>query len=433
MPRAERRRRGLIALGALVGGGLSLAGAATAQQAQTPDKLAPRLESIERSLDATRQQKERLSGQTEAITSEIEVLNTQAVATAAAIQTQEIDVSALEDRIEALDDAAADKAAALDRRRSELAGLLSALLRLSRMPPEALLVMPDSPADTARRAMLLGATVPQVEERAAALRRDLDELAAVRGELARERESLAEATAALVAEQRRLARLIERKVALQQRTAAERRETDARLARLSRQATDIRDLIDRLVAARVAEETRRREAAEQARAAAIQAGRGQAEPPAPDPESAAAGMPAAGAAQAISRAQGALVYPVRGRILAGFGQAASAGPPVRGLTLETRPGAQVVAPFGGQVAYAGLFRTYGLILIIEHGEGYHTLLSGFGRIDAVVGQWVAAGEPVGSTEVPGTGTSKFYLELRRNGQPIDPLPWLAAPKEKVSG
>ncbi len=421
VPRTERPRGGLIALGALVSGAFALAGSATAQQAPTPDKLAPRLESIERSLDAARQRKERLSGETTAIAIELAALNIQAVAAAAAVQTQEAKVSALEDRIEALDNAAAAKGATLDQRRSELAGLLSALVRLSRMPPEALLVMPDSPADTARRAMLLGATVPQVEQRAAALRRDLDELAATRDQLAQERESLGQATAALSAEQLRLAGLIERKIALQRLTEAERRETEARLARLSRQATDIRDLINRLVAEREAEERRRREAAERA------------EQPAPAPAAVAAVAPAAGGARLISRAQGALVYPVRGRIVAGFGHAANAGPPVRGLTLETRPGAQVVAPFEGQVAYAGLFRTYGLILIIEHGEGYHTLLAGFGRIDAAVGQWVAAGEPVGSTEVPGTGTPKFYLELRRNGQPIDPLPWLAAPKEKVSG
>jgi septal ring factor EnvC (AmiA/AmiB activator) len=83
--------------------------------------------------------------------------------------------------------------------------------------------------------------------------------------------------------------------------------------------------------------------------------------------------------------------------------------------------------------FAGPFRTYGLILIIEHSEGYHTLLAGLGRIDAVVGQSVTTGEPVGTAGSAETGYPSIYVELRRNGQPIDPLPWLAPRNEKVSG
>jgi septal ring factor EnvC (AmiA/AmiB activator) len=83
--------------------------------------------------------------------------------------------------------------------------------------------------------------------------------------------------------------------------------------------------------------------------------------------------------------------------------------------------------------FAGPFRTYGLILIIEHSEGYHTLLAGLGRIDGTVGQSVVTGEPVGTAGSAETGNPSIYVELRRNGQPIDPLPWLAPRNEKVSG
>jgi len=124
---------------------------------------------------------------------------------------------------------------------------------------------------------------------------------------------------------------------------------------------------------------------------------------------------------------------VRGQVTLSFGQPGEAGQPHRGLTYETRPDAQIVAPFDGHVAYAGLFRGYGLILIIDHGEGYHTLLAGLGRIDAVAGQVVAAGEPVGAAGTPESGNPNIYVEFRRNGQPINPLPWLAARNEKVSG
>jgi septal ring factor EnvC (AmiA/AmiB activator) len=104
----------------------------------------------------------------------------------------------------------------------------------------------------------------------------------------------------------------------------------------------------------------------------------------------------------------------------------------KGITIETRSAAQVIAPYAGQVVFAGQFRGYGLLLIIEHGEGYHTLLAGMDRIDSTVGQRVVAGEPVGvmgQTE----GKPTLYVELRRNGQPVNPLPWLTARKDKVSG
>jgi septal ring factor EnvC (AmiA/AmiB activator) len=116
-----------------------------------------------------------------------------------------------------------------------------------------------------------------------------------------------------------------------------------------------------------------------------------------------------------------------------FGQPGDGGQPHRGLTIEARPGARLVAPLDGKIVFAGPFRTYGLILIIEHSEGYHTLLAGLGRIDGTVGQTVSTGEPVGIAGSAETGNPSIYVELRRNGQPIDPLPWLAPRNEKVSG
>jgi septal ring factor EnvC (AmiA/AmiB activator) len=92
----------------------------------------------------------------------------------------------------------------------------------------------------------------------------------------------------------------------------------------------------------------------------------------------------------------------------------------------------VVAPWDGRVEFAGPFRGYGQILIIEHGDGYHSLLAGLERIDVAVGQALVAGEPVGVVK-SGEGKPSLYLELRRHGQPIDPLPWLSLRDEKVTG
>lgn len=128
-----------------------------------------------------------------------------------------------------------------------------------------------------------------------------------------------------------------------------------------------------------------------------------------------------------------LRMPARGRIVRRYGQSGGTEGTSKGINIKARNGAQVVAPYDGQVVYAGPFRRYGQILIIEHGGRYHTLLAGLDRIDAVVGQWLLAGEPVGTLGSPPNGNPELYFELRRGGQPINPLPWMVTTGDKVRG
>lgn len=129
-----------------------------------------------------------------------------------------------------------------------------------------------------------------------------------------------------------------------------------------------------------------------------------------------------------------LAMPAAATLAAGWGMALpDTGEASKGLLLETRPSAQVVATFDGRVVYAGPFRRYGLILILEHSGRYHSLLAGLGRIDVVLGQWVVAGEPVGLMANPTEGKPALYLELRHNGQPIDPTPWFSTQLSKGEG
>ncbi len=440
-----------IALGAI----LLVGQEAYPQNAATPETLAPNLEEIERSIEATKSARERLAREAASIERELAQLRQRSIGIAAAIQaneTREADVLA---RIEALAELEAGQSAALEQRRIELVALIMALQRIARQPPESLLLAPESPIDTARRAKLLGHAVPRIEAKAADLSRAVSRLAATRAGLADERTALANNHDKLTADRRALATIIERKGQLHAETAAEQRVAQQRLDRLARQSGDVRELIARLVAERAqreAEERRRREvaarlasereaaerqaaerrsalerAAEEAARRERESAKRQASLPPPTPS------PALGAPGRLAEPQGQMVPPVRGKVVLGYGQPGDGGQNQRGATFETRPGAQVVAPYGGQIAFAGTFRTYGLILIIEHSEGYHSLLAGLGRIDTAVGQWVAAGEPVGAAEESGAVNPRFYVELRRNGQPIDPLPWLATLKEKESG
>ena len=129
---------------------------------------------------------------------------------------------------------------------------------------------------------------------------------------------------------------------------------------------------------------------------------------------------------------GAMTQPARGKLVQRFGQDTKTGSSAKGATFETRLRAQVVAPFDGKVVFAGPFKGYGQILIIQHGDAYHTLLAGMARVDAALGQLLLAGEPIGVMGSQEAGT-RLYVEVRRKGQPVNPLPWFTAARDKVRG
>jgi septal ring factor EnvC (AmiA/AmiB activator) len=142
----------------------------------------------------------------------------------------------------------------------------------------------------------------------------------------------------------------------------------------------------------------------------------------------------------FSDARGKLPLPAQGRRALTFGERTQFGGQSKGMVIETRPSAQVTSPCDGWVVYAGEFRSYGQLLIINAGDGYHVLLAGLSQIDVQPGQFVLTAEPVGtmsggqknSSSAP-VGGPVLYVELRKDGRPIDPDPWWASGQQKVQG
>lgn len=387
------------------------------------------LKSVEQELQRKREQDKVLAEREAALQKEIEALREQLVEAAAAARAHEHGVREHRQELARIESDEKEKVDALEGRRRQLSDLLMALARHARRPPEALVALPASPEDTIRSALLLAAAVPELEAEASTLKADVEELDAIRRAAAATREGLEKESRELAAGRNRLQALVAQRSKLQQETQAERRQAQADATRLAREAKDIKDLMERLEAERVSR------AAEAAKRAAEAARRKPAVPStAPAPPAArphgtteVAGLPRP-------------VAPVTGRLLSSFGSRGEGGSVNRGITLEVSSGTAVLAPFGGRVVYAGPFRDYGQLLIIEHGEGYHLLLAGLGRIDSALGESVLPGEPIGIVGNPagavaggGGFPSRLYLELRRNGRPIDPMPWLGASTDKVSG
>jgi septal ring factor EnvC (AmiA/AmiB activator) len=412
------------------------------------------LETLQREIDTTRERQLELEAQAAAARAEAEALRRKLIGTAARVQSFEADVSDSEARLQGLTGAEAVLTAQLERRRSEMADLLAALSRLDRHPPPALAVRPDDALASLRSALLLGAIVPELQADAQELRERLEQLAALRQGILDERVTLEATQTSLDAEREELQALLNRQEELQQKLTREAEAEQARAEALSRQATDLSDLIarleegaaNRLPAARPDPASRPApETVEPARPAPT------AQEPAPQeyamlrPPVAAPAMPSS---RLFSDARGLIRPPAAGAIVRTYGSETPGGGKAQGITISTRPDAQIVAPFDGRISYAGPFRQYGQLLIISVGEGYHILLAGMNRIDCVVGQNVLAGEPIGKMgaapagrdmssernagEQAGAGPA-LYIEFRKEGDPVDPRPWLLMSDEKVRG
>ena len=120
----------------------------------------------------------------------------------------------------------------------------------------------------------------------------------------------------------------------------------------------------------------------------------------------------------FASAKGKLSRPARGPIVTSFMQELSKGVKSNGIDIKTASHAQITAPYDGTVIFAGPFKNFANLVIIDHGDGYTSLLSGMGDTDAEVGQTLLAGEPVGT--MPTSGNIKLHMEIRKNNHPINP-------------
>ncbi|MER8371132.1 murein hydrolase activator EnvC [Mesorhizobium sp. M1406] len=320
----------------------------------------------------------------------------------------------------------------LASRRDVLAEVLGALQRMGLNPPPAILVKPEDALSSVRSAILLGAVVPELRQQTEGLLADLKEQSRVTASIEAERARLTAAVGDQTTEKKRLSMLLEAKQKLEADTQTQMAAEKQRSEALAAKAGSLKELIASLEAQ--ADKTRK--AADAAKAAEQKTADG--DKPSTPAELASLPVPEGNrlaAAAPFSALQGQIALPVTGRIKRRFGADDGNGAMMLGDMVATQSGAIVTAPADGNVLYAGPFRSYGQLLILNAGDGYHVVLAGMSRISVATGQSVLAGEPVGamgearvaSTSVSknGNATPELYVEFRKDGKPVDPAPWWA--------
>ena len=272
----------------------------------------------------------------------------------------------------------AELAASLGRNRSQLARLLGALQLYQRDPPPPLFVHARSARNAARAAVLMKSVTPELEQRGKVLAARTEAIRKVRREATSASESLLLTESELEDRRSQIEQLIAQKSDLERRLLADADAADARARALAARAGSLGELVGDL--------------------AALDRG------------------PVPGRALR-------LVQPVQGQVVRRFGDR-SGLVQTKGVTWRTQASAQVLAPTDAKVEYVGPLKGYGLIVILRPEAATHVVLAGLDEAASGAGRRVAAGEPIGRMA---GGGSELYLEVRRDGAPVDPARWLASP------
>lgn len=353
---------------------------------------------------------------------ELSKIDKNTIVLAKEIQDNESNLSELEKKLESLQADLTQKEANFVKENSSLVQIIASLQNMSLNPSEAVILQPLSPVDVIRSAILLRETVPFLEEKSSRLKADLDSMYQQKKRVEETVSKAKQKKTALGKQQEEMRSLIKKKTSMRKMLETKGAETQKQAENLSSQAKDLRELLDELERQKELERKKQEEAARLAAAKRLE-------------EEKRLGKSHTISSQehkyikkqmsgdGFAKAKGKLTRPVSGAIVTEYGQQLSKGVTAKGIVYKTRPEAQVISLYDGTVIFSGPFKGYGNIIIVEHGNGYLSLLAGLGVIDCEPGQTLLAGEPVGT--MPDSDNAKLYVEIRKDRHPINPSPWIA--------
>ena len=435
------------------------------ERTQDKDRREADLKAIEGSIKQSDEEKQRAIKAVESLRGDRAKLNKDLIDTTRRVRATDEKLSLIEGRVSVLELQENALKASLEARRDVMIEVLAALQRMSRKPPPAVLVRPNDMLEAVRASIMLGAVLPEMRNEAEQLAADLKGLVENRQAQATERDALLREKQAIAADRERLAALVSARQGQIDASEQQLREERQKITLLAKQAQSLKELITRMESD-IANASR---AAEAAKKVPLPTGQNQQISALPGGNLKDAGRLAP--KFAFADLKGALPLPTAGEVVKTFGMPDGFGSTEKGITITPPSGAIISAPNDGWVAFSGPYRSYGQVLIINAGSGYHMLLIGVDHALVEVGQFVLQGEPIAvmASSLQGTGLqagglrgangrqasssqnrdspdrdlpnrdlpikgSSLYIELRKDGQPIDSSPWWAqATNEKARG
>ena len=399
---------------------------------QKRDEVGRELQELSRSMRVSDEKAAELEESIAALAKTSESLKQALIESAARRKDLERKIAAGEKKLADLGIREDEIRASFKDRRAILAEVLAALQRMGRNPPPALLVSPEDALASVRTAILLGAVVPGIRHETEKLAADLGELLRLRMEGQKETETLVATMSSRQEEERRMDMLLVENDRLSRQNTLELATEKRRAEELAARASSMEGLISSLET----EIRSVREAAEKARAEEERLKRLSEEQRQKARELAASSSPdknRIAPAYAFSDLKQKLELPAAGEILRQFGDPDGTGHEAKGMVIASAPGSLVTAPADGWVVYAGEFRSYGQMIILNTGDGYHMVLSGMDRVSTGQGKFVLSGEPLavmGEKRVASatalaleTDRPTLYIEFRKDGKPVDSREW----------
>jgi septal ring factor EnvC (AmiA/AmiB activator) len=424
---------------------------ALAEDDLSRDEARERLDKTEQELKSSQVKAEGLTKDLVALAEERARLNSKLIEAGESVQASEAKLSETEAKLAELNEQVGVIQSSITERKVAIVKMLSAMQRIGRTPPPAIVTRRDDALGVVRGAMLLADVYPELKYQADNLSKELEGLVTIEDAIRARRDEQKQETDQLTGERGRLDRLLAEKKAKHAQSEVELVQVKQSAEQLAGEVTSLNELIERLgvqiakaeVAqydAEIAAEKALRERLQQ-EVMATPANENVIELKPESTKLAFASPSRLKPAMPFWQAKGTLRMPAQGHKMTAFGDTGADGTTLKGISLKTREEARITAPADGWVVYAGPFRSYGQLLIINAGGGYHLLIAGMSRIDVSLGQFVLAGEPIavmGGPAAPNfsgdeNSSPVLYVEFRKDGKPVDPGPWWAEASEKVQG
>ena len=346
------------------------------------------LAKIEAQIKQAKQQQAENQKKSQALEKEVKNVQKEMVSLAKTVRQHENQLSLLEQKKKELQLKQSELESHLSLSSLQLSKIMQAMQTLALRPSEILLIQAETPIQMLRSHKLMQYSFPIIGGIQKQTQTDLTELSQTKFELQNQITAIRTTTSELSDKNEQMEKLAQQKKLLQAQYDSNYKQSKAKAEKLAKEASSLKELLANI----------QKEQSKKQRSTKSSFGTG-----------------------AFAKARGSLALPAQGKITQNFGDTTGASQShAKGIVVTTRKGAQVVAPFDGTVLFAGPFQNYGQLIIIDHGDNYLTVLAGMDVVTTSVGNQLLTGEPIGRM---GLDYNSLYLEVRQNGQAINPRPW----------